>query len=488
MFKIIIPVYNSEKWIGKCIDSIKTQSHREFQCIVIDDNSKDQTFQRAKESIGTDKRFVLMRNKVRKLAMENRINGIKYSQPSDEDVIVDIDGDDWLHNEHSLWKIFETYNNTNCLVTYGNWVEHPSGKIGFCSAYSYSVIDNNGFREDEWRCSMPRTYKYKLWKRILDKDFRNPQGEYYKIACDPAMMYPLLEMAGHRHRFISDILYVYNRTNPINDYKVNRNLQRYRYLEISSKEKYRKIPDTETLIPKIMHQMWIGPRPPPTKLMKSWKAAHPDFEYILWTESEIKKRNMSFSCQNRIDEIEEIVGKVDIMRWEILYKYGGIFIDADSVCINRLDEKIINQNSFASWENEEVIPGLIAVGTMGFPPKNPMVEKAIEYISNNKVSKKETGKDPWQVTGPELLTKVWLESPKSNCIKFKIFPSYLFLPVHHTGLEYSGSGKIYAFQEWASTNDSDSVGYGGYASYNIEKVQNRYKDNHVSSHEEKKQT
>lgn len=47
---------------------------------------------------------------------------------------------------------------------------------------------------------------------------------------------------------------------------------------------------------------------------------------------------MSFICQQRIDEIEAFCGKADIMRYEILYKYGGIYLDADSLCLESLDE------------------------------------------------------------------------------------------------------------------------------------------------------
>lgn len=37
-------------------------------------------------------------------------------------------------------------------------------------------------------------------------------------------------------------------------------------------------------IPRIIHQIWIGPKPAPTKFMDTWKDKHPDFEYIRWTE------------------------------------------------------------------------------------------------------------------------------------------------------------------------------------------------------------
>jgi len=203
-------------------------------------------------------------------------------------------------------------------------------------------------------------------------------------------------------------------------------------------------------IPKIIHQLWIGSKPAPIKLMNTWKYKHSDFEYIYWNETEFIKRNMVFECQKQIDDIEEINGKADIIRWEILYKYGGVFIDADSICIEQFDEEIINKTCFAGWEQEEVRAGLIATGTMGFPINHPLVKGAIDWIKNNPVTQKD-GYMAWQSVGPGLLTRMY-NSGKFNDLY--IFPSYTFLPIHLTGVEYSGHGKIYAYQAWGSTKQS----------------------------------
>lgn len=207
-------------------------------------------------------------------------------------------------------------------------------------------------------------------------------------------------------------------------------------------------------IPKIIHQIWIGPKPAPTKLMDTWKEKNPDFEYIRWNEQEFINRNMKFECQDEIDEIEEINGKADILRWEILYKYGGVFLDADSICVEQIDNELLNKKCFAGWENEEKRPGLIATGTMGFPPQHPLVREAINWILNNEVSQFKSQQMAWQTVGPGLLTRMY------NTGKFKdlhIFPSYTFLPHHFTGKHYEGHGKIYAYQEWGSTRDSYDV-------------------------------
>ena len=205
------------------------------------------------------------------------------------------------------------------------------------------------------------------------------------------------------------------------------------------------------MIPKIIHQLWIGPKTAPTNHMDTWKNMNPDFEYIRWSEEELMKRDMKIECQNRVDEMVEINGKADIIRWEILYKYGGVFLDADSICVEPIDDMLMKCKYFAGWEHEQLRNGLIATGTMGFPPKHPLVKEAIEWIKANCVDHKKTKLMAWQSVGPGLLTRMY------DTGKYKdmtIFPSYTFLPIHCTGVEYKGHGKIYAYQEWGSTHKS----------------------------------
>jgi hypothetical protein len=204
-------------------------------------------------------------------------------------------------------------------------------------------------------------------------------------------------------------------------------------------------------VPKIIHQIWIGPKPAPTKLMDTWKEKNPHFEYIRWNEEEFIKRSMKFKCQSKIDEMEEYCGKTDIMRWEILYKYGGIYIDADSFCVEPIDDEFCKK-SFAGWENEVKRPDLIAVGTMGFSLNHEIPKLAIDFISKNEVSYIKTQKMAWQNTGPALLTDIYNKLTNKKIIN--ILPSYTFLPYHFTGQHYDGHGKIYAFQEWGSTRNA----------------------------------
>ena len=148
--------------------------------------------------------------------------------PQDDDIIVTLDGDDWLAHDQVFNILNRTYDTTKCWMTYGSYVEYPSGQQGIeASAYPPEELANKdfNFRKAKWRASHLRTFKYGLWKKIKYEDFLDWNGEFYKTSIDKAFMYPMIEMARERSQFISDILYVYNFHNPLNVHKVRRPLQ-----------------------------------------------------------------------------------------------------------------------------------------------------------------------------------------------------------------------------------------------------------------------
>jgi hypothetical protein len=182
--------------------------------------------------------------------------------------------------------------------------------------------------------------------------------------------------------------------------------------------------------------------------METWKNKHPDFEYILWNEEEIQKLNLKAEYLRKVDDMSEINGKADIIRWEILYQYGGIFLDADSICIEKMDEYLLKLSGFAGYENESVRKGLVATGTMGFKKNHPLCRGAIEWILHNEISVEKTNNRAWKTVGPGLLTRLLQTDNYKDVV---VFPSYYFLPIHYSGLTYEGHGKVYAHQEWGST-------------------------------------
>jgi len=93
----------------------------------------------------------------------------------------------------------------------------------------------------------------------------------------------------------------------------------------------------EPRIPKIIHQIWLG-NPFPEKwlwLRETWLKNHPDWQYILWTEKEIEE--FGLTNQKLYDQATNYGEKSDIARYEILYRYGGLYVDTDFECIKSFD-------------------------------------------------------------------------------------------------------------------------------------------------------
>ena len=82
-------------------------------------------------------------------------------------------------------------------------------------------VENKLYRSSEWMTSHMRTFKYKLWNNIDKDDLKDENKNFYQKAGDLAATFCMLELAGDKISYIKDILYVYNRNNPLNEDKVN---------------------------------------------------------------------------------------------------------------------------------------------------------------------------------------------------------------------------------------------------------------------------
>ena len=128
-FNIIVPFYNCEKWIGKCIDSIKRQKYKNFTCVLVDDMSTDNTVNLVSDRIAGDERFKLVVNKTKKFALRNIVEAIDGLECKDEDVNILLDGDDWFASSKTLCRLCDAYEDET-LMTYGSYVYNPGGQKG----------------------------------------------------------------------------------------------------------------------------------------------------------------------------------------------------------------------------------------------------------------------------------------------------------------------------------------------------------------------
>jgi glycosyltransferase involved in cell wall biosynthesis len=212
MIKVVSCFWNAEKYIGKCAESLQMQKYQNFEVYFIDDMSTDNSADKLRKIVGNDKRFKIIVNTEKKFKLRNLDELIRTFD--DDDIVVELDGDDWLNLSSVLGEIEKAYQDTSVWITNGSFM-YSNGMKGFSAKCNPKTI-----RRDAFRFSHLRTWKAFLWKNIPVEEFKEKNGEYFKSGADVAYTFPLLELAGEEnYKFISNVLYVYNGDSPYNDHK-----------------------------------------------------------------------------------------------------------------------------------------------------------------------------------------------------------------------------------------------------------------------------
>ena len=200
------------------------------------------------------------------------------------------------------------------------------------------------------------------------------------------------------------------------------------------------------MIPRILHLAWVGDEAKrPAACIQSWIDRYKDWDIRIWGNDDLK--DLPWINQRHIDEMahREWNGVVDMMRYEILFRYGGFFVDADSWCLEQIPDWMLKCEAFCCWENELVRPGLLAAGYLASEPGTLFLNLLIQDI---RMKRTVTDDSAWKTVGPLHLTETWRRL-QYNALT--VFPSHFFIPRHYTGLEYTKCGPVYASQEWGST-------------------------------------
>lgn len=102
-FSIILPIYNTEKYVDKCITSVISQTYKEWELIIINDGSTDRSFEIAKKYEGEDSRIKVYSQENQGVSSARNL-GMKYAKGK---YIMFLDSDDWY--ERNLLEIVSQY-------------------------------------------------------------------------------------------------------------------------------------------------------------------------------------------------------------------------------------------------------------------------------------------------------------------------------------------------------------------------------------------
>lgn len=159
----------------------------------------------------------------------------------------------------------------------------------------------------------------------------------------------------------------------------------------------------------------------------TWLAHHPDRTLVQWTDDTVPDL-FPLHNQDIYDRAPEIapnnVGQLraDVLRYEILWRFGGWYVDADFRCLRPLTPFVEDLECFATFEKQDV---WVANGLMGSVPEHPFIWRLIDGLAESVAS--HVGARPARITGPRYVTKLWRQHPD----EIEVLPEHLFYPYGH---------------------------------------------------------
>jgi len=203
MILFIVPCYNAEKNLDELYESLRSQSDNRWHCIMVDDISTDNTWEKMTEICHNDERFTCRKNAIKKYALRNIVETIRMFQNIDNVVAAVIDGDDSLCNTETVKIILDEYEKGEDVV----WTGHRWDINGINISGPMPSNVNPYFWP--WCSSHLRTFRCSLLSSISNLNFKNTDKNWFNRGYDQALMLPVLSQTSKR-KYVGEICYTYN--------------------------------------------------------------------------------------------------------------------------------------------------------------------------------------------------------------------------------------------------------------------------------------
>jgi len=192
-------------------------------------------------------------------------------------------------------------------------------------------------------------------------------------------------------------------------------------------------------IPPIIHQVYEameGPSEALIEISKSWKKFHPEWEYRFWNKETMENflhadfpdflsvyRNYPFDVQ-----------RWDAIRYLLLYRFGGLYVDMDYECLASLDILLQDSDCCLGLEpklhsREFNIPYSVGNALMATIPNHLFFKTIIEdlIVNQHTIFSKYSTQQILASTGPFMITRIY--NDYLNNEQIKLLPDELIAPL-----------------------------------------------------------
>ena len=177
---IIVPIYNVEKYLKRCIDSILSQTYIDFEAILIDDGSSDQSGRIIDEYAKTDERIVAIHQKNKGVSAA-RNAGLQVAKG---EYIGFVDPDDWI--EPDMYSVLlDMMDSEHCDIASCSWMANDENGVEtpYSSGLSSALMSREEYMKHLF--DMPPTVAGSVWSKVIRRDIiRSDFLEKYVICED----------------------------------------------------------------------------------------------------------------------------------------------------------------------------------------------------------------------------------------------------------------------------------------------------------------
>ncbi len=180
MISVVVAAYNTEKYIKKCLESLKNQTYTDFEVIVVVDGATDKTLDICKSFSKQDSRFITVYQKNGGLA-KARNTGLEKCSAK---YVAFVDSDDYARADY-LKNLIDAIEINDCDISAcGYIVEDENGNEQRCSEFKNKLMDNETFLNN-MLIPINRSYGAFVWNKLYKNDIikkyniRFPEGKRY---------------------------------------------------------------------------------------------------------------------------------------------------------------------------------------------------------------------------------------------------------------------------------------------------------------------
>lgn len=139
----------------------------------------------------------------------------------------------------------------------------------------------------------------------------------------------------------------------------------------------------DPLIPQIIHMVWLGSSIPREfyEFIRSWEYYHADWRLYIWTDEQVKR--LPLINQELYDQAINYGQKADILRYELLYRFGGFYVDMDFRCLKSI-EPLRSYKFVIGISNVGTVD--LGIGFIGSVPGNPILHEVIYSMKQTSIT------------------------------------------------------------------------------------------------------